>query len=150
MPTDFVEILKRGFRYDCWANRLWLDHLGRFKDMERPFSVMEHILTAQQIWLERCGGALNEEKANLALEQLFAVTSRSWIDLISEAEPNEVIAYQNFKGENYEQALGDIALHVLNHGTYHRGQLRGLAQAEGLADFPETDLILYLREQREA
>jgi uncharacterized damage-inducible protein DinB len=42
--------------------------------------------------------------------------------------------------------VSDIAAHVVNHGTYHRGQLRERAEADGLDDFPETDLILFFRQ----
>ncbi len=41
--------------------------------------------------------------------------------------------------------VSEITEHVINHGTYHRGHLRGLAEAEGIS-FPDTDLIVYLRE----
>ena len=143
---ELVEILKRGFEYDRWANLRWIAHLGKFRDLEKPFAVLEHILMAQRIWLERCGVELNMEKVNLPMEELFVQASRAWIDVISDAELDELITYQNFKGEEYIQPLGDIAMHVINHGSYHRGHLRGLAQAEGDSEFPETDLILYLRE----
>ena len=43
-----------------------------------------------------------------------------------------------------------MAHHVLNHGTYHRGHLRGLAYAEGWDDFHDTDYSAWLRETGKA
>jgi uncharacterized damage-inducible protein DinB len=43
------------------------------------------------------------------------------------------------------QTIGEIAHHVINHGTYHRGHLRGLCDAAEFTEFPDTDLIKFYR-----
>jgi len=143
---DFVRFIRTAFDYDRWANRQWLSRLEGFKDMNRPYQILEHILQAQQIWLTRAGATIGRPERDMPLQELFDITSEGWEQLMQQASPDEMITYTNSRGETYTEPLGQIALHVINHGTYHRGQLRGLAEAQGNENFPETDLILYLRE----
>jgi len=57
-----------------------------------------------------------------------------------------IIAYKNFKGDSFENRVEDILTHVINHSTYHRGQI--IAQLKGqLPSLPSTDYILFIREQ---
>ena len=64
---------------------------------------------------------------------------------LSEARLGEAVRYRTLKGDEYENALGDLLRHVLNHSTYHRGQAATQLRQLG-ATPPATDLILYLRE----
>lgn len=56
-------------------------------------------------------------------------------------------AAKQLEKKHSEHMLSEVAHHVFNHGTYHRGHLRGLADAAGFEDFPETDLIRFYREK---
>lgn len=69
-----------------------------------------------------------------------------WRLFLDDADLDQEVAYVNMAGQHYVNTVEQIALHVINHGTYHRGHLRGLAESEGLDDFNDTDLILYFRE----
>lgn len=141
-------MLRNGFDYDLWANRRWITSLPLFKThLSHAHEVLEHIHQAQIIWLERCGMPMLSEQENLRLEDLFATTTLTWQSMIDDMSGEEPITYRTFAGEQYTNSMAQIAYHVLNHGTYHRGHLRGLAQAEGIEGFPETDLILYLRKR---
>jgi uncharacterized damage-inducible protein DinB len=141
------ETLNEGFEYDLWANRQWFRALGGFKDMLRAQQVLEHVLTAQRVWLERCGVEVIEPGENIALEDLFEHYCRAWQMNVNDRPLEERIAYQTMSGESFVNTIEQIARHVINHGTYHRGQLRGIAEASGHPGFPETDFILYLREK---
>ena len=39
-----------------------------------------------------------------------------------------------------------IVLHVVNHGSYHRGQVAAMLRAAGYAP-PDSDLIIWYRQQ---
>jgi uncharacterized damage-inducible protein DinB len=39
----------------------------------------------------------------------------------------------------------DVFLHVLNHGTYHRGQLVNMLRQLGIEKIPQTDFIVWSR-----
>ena len=141
-------LLRNGFDYDLWANRAWLDAIGGFSGyLNRAQETLEHILTAQQIWLDRCGATMFPEQENVRLQDLFEITARAWQVMLEELQGDEPITYTTKSGEVYTNTIAQIAYHVLNHGTYHRGQLRGFAEADGFENFPETDLILFLRKR---
>lgn len=140
------ELLIEGFRYDAWANRAWLPVLLSFRDPERAEAIFRHILLAQRIWLVR---TLSEEEAPPMPESLgdaIEALHRAWLHLLDTCDPGAFVSYTTMAGEPYFNTVEQIARHVVNHGTYHRGELRGLAKAEGFDGFPETDLIRYLRE----
>lgn len=137
------DFLLRGLDYDLWANQKWVNVLGNFKDGQRALEVFEHIVFAQRIWLQRCGYHV-EQVENLAFSQLLASLIQTWKALVEDADLNAIVEYQMLNGDSASSVMGDIVAHVINHGTYHRGHLRGLAEKEGV-EFPETDLIAYIR-----
>jgi uncharacterized damage-inducible protein DinB len=144
---DWLPFITQSFDYDRWANRQWLNSLGGFKNLSRAHEILEHILAAQQTWLKRCGVDVPPQEGDSSLQDLFDVTAMTWVMVLEQTDPNEIISYTTTRGEQYAQPLAQIALHVVNHGTYHRGQLRGLAEADGFSTFPETDLIFFFREE---
>lgn len=136
--------------YDLWANRQWLAVLPKFQDQEAAQKVMTHILFAQWAWLRR---AVAGTKADVkippepleASEPTVLAFHKAWKSLLTQVpDRSAVIKYNTFKGDSFENSIEEIYRHLLNHGTYHRGQLRALAEAESL-DFPETDYIFYAR-----
>lgn len=143
---EWSTFIERGFDYDRWANHLWIDRIGGFKNIGRAHAILEHILSAQRIWLKRIGVEFQPQQEDISLRDLFDVTSQAWVDVFKAIAPEETITYVTMRGDQFSNTLEQIAIHVINHGTYHRGQLRGLAESEGFENFPETDFILYLRE----
>lgn len=133
MSAPFERLLE----YDRWANRRWRP-VVESEEALRP--IFTHILNAQAVWYRRIGHSNFVLAESLAdqIEANFAV----WLNVVNERDFAEVIAYKNLAGVPQSRALGDIMLHVMNHGTYHRGQLRELA-GDG---FPETDFILFVME----
>jgi uncharacterized damage-inducible protein DinB len=144
---DLRQDLLERFDYDLWANRQWWNALGRFKDLGRAQTTLEHILSAQRVWLSRLGVEVSQASENLGIDDVAVFVNRAWKMVLTDGHMEAQITYHNLAGFEFTNSLGQIASHVLNHGTYHRGQLRGQAQAEGLETFPETDLILYYRER---
>ncbi len=143
--------LRAMWDYDIWANERWLEILVHFPDPQRADEVMTHIHWAQWTWLRRVDGALNlglvlpdEPKApSIVLARELA---RQWRDVLDNSDKETMVAYQNMAGESFTSRLGDIVRHVVTHGAYHRGQLRGMAGEQGMVDFPETDYIIWARE----
>ena len=145
---EFRESLIEGFDYDLWANRKWLFALESFDgQMFEASQVLEHILFAQRIWIERCGVQVLEPSENVPLDGLLELYCRAWQAQLMERPLQEPIAYENLAGVPFVNTLEQIARHVINHGTYHRGHLRGLAAKNPEQPFPETDLIGFFRER---
>ena len=144
---DLRQDLMQRFDYDLWANRQWLKAIGRFRDIEKAQSTFEHILGAQRVWLSRLGVEVTQAGEDMSLDELVGIVNRAWHMVLTDGALEQPITYQNLHGFPFTNTIGQIATHVVNHGTYHRGQLRGQAMAEGLESFPETDLINFYRER---
>lgn len=144
---DLRHDLIERFDYDLWANRQWWTALGKMKDLARAQATLEHILTAQRIWLSRMGVEVSQASENLGIDDVAVFVNRAWKMVVTDSVLEQPITYRNLAGFEFTNTVGQIANHVINHGSYHRGQLRGQAQAEGLESFPETDLIVFYRER---
>jgi uncharacterized damage-inducible protein DinB len=140
---DWSTVLER-FDYDLWGNRLWLENL-QSKGMPEPdAAIFRHILAASSIWLSRCKGDSPSSMPVVPadVENLTRLVS-GWKTLLSAETDDRIVEYRRTTGEPLSSGLFRIVQHVLNHGTYHRGELRGLCRARGDVDFPETDLIAF-------
>jgi uncharacterized damage-inducible protein DinB len=150
MRNEF-DVLMEGILYNAWANRLWLEALVRKGSIQPDVGILQHALSAQEIWLRRCQGESPNQmpKPEVSSETIDNLSSE-WIELlkVQSADEPPLIRYARTNGDRYEASLVDIARHVVNHGTYHRGELRGLCRARGDEDFPDTDLILFTFTQR--
>jgi len=130
------------FEYERWANRKW-DSAAEVLGGEAE-KVREHVLRAQEIWYSRCLSEADLAPRTGSLCDSLAAMAQHWQELIRTSDPTAYVSYQNSAGEKFVNLLEDIARHVVNHGTYHRGQLREMA-AQNKVDFPETDFILWRR-----
>lgn len=142
---DFRAHLIEGFEYDLWANLRWIEALPRLQRSQEAAEVMRHIIDAQRRWLERCADPETVPDAREDLAEAATSISEAWREFLRICDPAAFVSYTTMAGDSHFDELGDIARHVINHGSYHRGQLRGLAMAEGLDHFPETDFIRYVR-----
>jgi uncharacterized damage-inducible protein DinB len=54
------------------------------------------------------------------------------------------VEYVNTKGHRFQNEVQDILFHIINHSTYHRGQVASLLASSGV-QVPVTDFIAYKR-----
>ncbi len=108
-----------------------------------------HCYGADRAWLSRVRGEAqswpqNSDYADLeTLREAWLVVLNTWPKALLEPE-NNVIQYKSLKGEPFANTLGEIVRHVVNHGSYHRGQVATMLRQ--LGETPaSTDLILWLR-----
>jgi uncharacterized damage-inducible protein DinB len=59
------------------------------------------------------------------------------------------VSYENPPGRVWTYSLGQMLRHVVNHSTYHRGQVITLLRQLGAAAVA-TDLLVFVDEQGEA
>lgn len=136
------EALDLALEYELWANARWYPALAGFKDRERAERVLWHVIDCYRGWYEGITGVELSKSDSMADD--CAVAVQAWRDLINDRDPDEVIRFE--RGPVVRSfTIGQVARHVCNHGTYHRGHLRGLADAEGLEAFEDTDYTLWLR-----
>jgi uncharacterized damage-inducible protein DinB len=114
-----------------------------------------HMWGAQYIWLRRMHGESirNAPMSTMQLTKDEALdglikSSHDFIDFVK-SKDGEFLAsryrYNNLKGEPFEDSYEDTLFHVVNHSTYHRGQLINMLRDLGITSLPGTDLIHFLR-----
>ena len=64
---------------------------------------------------------------------------------LQEGDLRRVVSYVNFQGETWAYPLDAVLWHLVNHGTYHRGQLAHVLRQLGQAP-PTTDYLVFVDE----
>ncbi len=113
-----------------------------------------HVFAADRVWIGRIHGNPPAKFIDPEKDMHLDVLLSEWPALLDQwkewltglADVNAKISYKDLKGNPYETPAWQIVLHVVNHGTHHRGQVQGFLRAMGITPKP-LDLIAYYREQ---
>ena len=114
---------------------------------------LAHVFAADRIWLSRVKGEpprafiTPEDRRLEVLEGDWPALHQKWKLLTDSSSDQDVLAnisYTDTKGNSYVSPLWQILLHLVNHGTHHRGQVSGFLRAMGHTPQP-LDLIAYCR-----
>lgn len=149
------------YDYHIWANeRLW-NHLQSlpegvflqevnlgFKSIAEVFG---HLAAAEEVWFAR----IKEKSppslaarpfANLeaARQYLSKLQTKHHEYLASVADMGKVVTYHNTAGEGFQNSISEILQQVVNHGTYHRGNITTMLRHLGHKGLI-TDYIAFLR-----
>jgi len=163
MTVDDFRVL---YEYNSWANRRTLDSCAPLtpeqftREMVSSFrsvrDTLAHIYGAEWLWLERWHERIPNALPSAAdfpdLDSLRARWAelernlRTFIGSLTPAGLQRVIKYKNTRGTPFEGHLEPMLSHVVNHGTYHRGQVVTLLRQLG-AKPVATDLIAFHRER---
>lgn len=161
--TAAPEILRLQIDYMTWASSRILDAAAQLTpdELARDFGTahssvlgtLVHIFSAERIWFwrirgERPGDRPGSESFDLPkLRESWSSVHRDWRDWaasISAEDASAVLSYHDLRGNPWQTPLWQIVLHVVNHGTHHRGQISGFLRAMGHVP-PPLDLIAYCR-----
>jgi uncharacterized damage-inducible protein DinB len=162
MSPEEMQLL---FDYNAWANRRVLAAAEKlttqqFLDpLHSSFSsvrdTLAHIYGAEWAWLERFQGRSPSALPNV--EDFRDVTDLrdKWLEQegrllafvrgLSQADLDREMEYKTFKFGVYRNPLWQSMQHVVNHGTYHRGQVTTLLRQLGAQPIL-TDLMHFYRE----
>jgi uncharacterized damage-inducible protein DinB len=140
-PT-WQSILKEGFIYDHYANNAWLVPILT-QGCEESTKVFKHILAASEVWVTRLEGSSLPKMPDMEISaEVLANLKTRWLSAVDRYAYPDEISYRNTQGQPYTRTFADIARQAMNHGTYHRGQIRQIFGSRGL-EFPDTDFILF-------
>jgi uncharacterized damage-inducible protein DinB len=157
--------LRRLFDYNRWATLRLLDAAGYLsheeltRDLRNSFpsvlATLVHGLGAEWVWLERWNGRSPTAFPDAApLDSISALGARwdalwsdqqRFISALRDADVSREIRYKLFNGAEDARPLGDLVRHVINHATYHRGQVVTMLRQLGKTP-PSTDFIRFVRE----
>jgi uncharacterized damage-inducible protein DinB len=118
-----------------------------------------HMLGAQQLWLMRLSGTSPTQIPSFQFNNSGELIS-SWLSNCKELfekgcsftkeELKKKKEYTTFTSGRYSSRFYEMIMTVVNHGTYHRGQLVTMLRALGIEEIPQTDFIFYTRERQSA
>jgi len=157
-----LSIILNHLQYNAWANNKLIDYVSQLdrhlleREVKSSFpslcKTIQHTANAQEIWLSRLQQAplltWPGETNGLNAMQKW---KKSNIDFITHFEQQpadyiqQLVEYKTIKGETFATKAGDIALHVVNHSTFHRGQMITMLRELGQENLPATDYIFYTR-----
>jgi uncharacterized damage-inducible protein DinB len=164
MNDDFVSLIA----YNRWADRHILDACRRLTPEQyaaEPVpgwssvrSTVVHIATVFEGWLRGVGGEhvqsvpTEEELATVDdaerhLDRGYAILE----GLLPTLTPEKLATPQTLSGRGRTVSLPPWAIlrHLVNHSTYHRGQLASKLKRFGV-EAPATDFIFWVMEQQAA
>ena len=139
------------FRYNQHCNQQLIDIFEReaARVDEKSVALFSHILNAHHIWNNRIRGRKTEYGVwdGHAIPAFDVINRRNheetW-SILAAADLTAPIAYQTTAGKPFANTVRDTLFHVINHSTYHRGQLASLCRQNGMEP-PITDYIFYKR-----
>ena len=140
------------YQYNAWANSRVLKALVQQNvTHEKTLTLMSHILAAQFLWLHRIKGLkppIYELWKMYSLDELVKMgeeAGRLWLMFIQENDNfNRKLEYKNYIGDEYTNNVEQIMIHLVNHCSYHRGQI-ALLMRENNFEPVNTDFITYDR-----
>ncbi|HYD90635.1 MAG TPA: DinB family protein [Flavobacterium sp.] len=148
MKSFFKEL----FEYTCNFNDKVIDSLldGAGAGPEKSLQLISHTLNAQEIWNARIEERLPtvgvwDIRPVGALKNINKVNYENSLRIVEEYDFDKIIRYTTSKGEAFENSVRDILFHVINHSTYHRGQIATDCKLHGMTPLV-TDYIFYKRD----
>ncbi|MGH7481166.1 MAG: DinB family protein [Longimicrobiales bacterium] len=158
------EELRDLIAYTEWANARVLDAaaalepeaFSRYLGSSFPSvrATLAHMVGSEWIWLRRWTGISPAHPPDdWDLSNLDSIRAHwadveteraAFLDRLGEANVSRMIKYRTTKRELFSQPLDRLIRHVVNHATYHRGQVVTMLRQLG-ASAPATDFVLYDR-----
>jgi uncharacterized damage-inducible protein DinB len=151
-------------RYHRWSTSQLLEETTPLpseqlvKDLKGSFpsiyDTLIHLFQADSIWLDRLQGRPTGVLADYAApgctyelrDASLGVLDNmvDWAGTLSEADWSREMFYKTLAGAAYTSPLWQMVLHVVNHGSHHRGQITGMLRQLGIKPV-NLDLIGFYR-----
>ncbi len=157
------------YDYNAWANHRSMDAASKLtteqfvKPMGSSFGsvrdTLAHIYGAEWIWLERFQGRSPASLPDVTQFKDIASLRERWnehevrllgfVRGLTQTDLDRVMEYKTLKFGVYSNPLWESMQHLVNHGSYHRGQVTTLLRQLG-AQAIATDLMHFYRERATA
>ncbi|PGS25277.1 damage-inducible protein DinB [Bacillus cereus] len=164
------EYMLKQVDYHAWANIRLFNRIKELPSYESIFNeqiqsvfpsikdTFAHIYITDQVWLHILHGkSMNEaiqdreslrteieNKSLHELEEMLENMTKQYIDfLITIEDVNAVFVIENPYVGKLETSILELVQHVVNHGTYHRGNITAMIRQLGHSS-TMMDFVLYL------
>ena len=109
-----------------------------------------HIISAEKAWLQRFKRETVEwlqstykgsKEDHIKLWKDNSAELKTFIDAFDEKELDTNLDFKRLNGDAYSMPYYQLFAHVVNHATYHRGQLVTMLRQAGFEGVTSTDLL---------
>jgi uncharacterized damage-inducible protein DinB len=165
MPLP-VQDLREHLTYSAWASQRLVHAASELSEAEllRDFQTSDrtvlatlvHTFAADRVWLARMRKLPNPPYSTPADYHLSVLQDQwpevhrgwdEWLQSLTGGDVSQDLTYQDMRGNTWTQPIWQLILHVVNHGTHHRGQVSGFLRMMGRTP-PVLDLVAYYRQRR--
>jgi uncharacterized damage-inducible protein DinB len=168
MQKIMKELLKDYTKYNIWANERICRILESLpddildKELKSSFNTIRktvyHIWDAEAIWNKRLNGKSLKGWPSETFKGSFVEFKNDFLGgsgklfmYVINKEPKQLeqnLTYKNIKGEAFVNKIEHIIQHVINHSTFHRGQIIAMLRIAGVTEVFPTDFITFARENK--
>jgi uncharacterized damage-inducible protein DinB len=117
---------------------------------------LAHLIGAEWVWCARWMGESPQFPPSTEYQELTDIR-RAWVEqerkiraVLQRLGPEDVsklVEYTGFSGHCQSQPFWQMLQHLVNHGSYHRGQVTTMLRQLGAAPPKSLDLIAFYRER---
>ena len=165
MTVDDIGVL---FTYNRWANHRVVTAASQLnpQDFVRDLAAshgsvrgtLVHILWGEWLWLQRWRGESPKVVFDPVQFPDVATLKLRWpgvereqkefIGMLTNERLSTPTSYENLQGQVWQYPLGHMMQHIVNHSSYHRGQVITLLRQLGEIP-PSTDFLVFFDERAE-
>lgn len=165
-----VELIRTLYQFNYWApDRVFaaveaLSAEDYVRDLASSFpsvrDTLTHIYFGEWIWYNRwrghspTSGPPTEQFAELpALRKEWTELQRdiaAFVGEFDDAGLDRMCTYRLLSGAESTSSFREMFLHLVNHGSYHRGQIGTMLRQLGAKPAQPTDMIAFFRERATA
>lgn len=116
---------------------------------EKAVKLFSHLLNAHHIWNHRIEGkrpifGVWKPHSISELKDIDQSNYAQTLHILDTVDLDKTIDYSNTSGKAFSNRAKDIVFHIINHSTYHRGQIATEFRQNGLEPLI-TDYVFYKR-----
>lgn len=146
--------------FNLWANTIVCGWLEQISDEQWNMEIISsfnsiqettlHIISAEYAWLQRFkkipfdwlqSTYKGTKQEHIKLWIKTSTELKSFIDEFDEKDLNTNLDFKRLNGDAFSMPYYQLFAHVVNHATYHRGQLVTMLRQAGFNNISATDLL---------
>jgi uncharacterized damage-inducible protein DinB len=149
--------LVKQFEFEHWSNTLILNSLKTLKENdEKAMKLFSHLLSSHCMWLSRVNKTAftctlfqerTLEECKILMDENLLGWKKYLVDKTQDdlAEVIEFMAAWEVNPSKRKMRIDDAIIHIINHSSYHRGQLV-LSIKDKVDELPLSTYIIYASE----
>lgn len=161
-----AEEIRDLYNFNEWANKKFIDSISKLNEVKYTSEIkssftsiretLSHLIASEWIWLQRWIGTSpsappdwsHKPDLNTLIEKYIEVESerKKFLSGLDNKYLTQLVTYNLLSCKSGQNILQELLLHVINHSTYHHGQLATLFRQLDETP-PSTDMVIYFREK---